>query len=203
LSGAHRLGLLGPGPVDAHIDHSLGFATALDAASEQPAQPPQGFVRAVDLGTGGGIPGLVLALVWADSHWVLIDGSVTRAKWVAGAVKELDLAHRVDVVAARAEQAARTALRASADIVVARSFAPPAVTVECAAPFLRVGGLLAVADPPGEQADRWPPSGIGLVGLVATMHQTSPVAIQVMRQKDPCPERYPRRTGVPSKRPLF
>ena len=94
-------------------------------------------------------------------------------------------------------------MRAAFDLVVARSFGPPAVVAECAAPFLRVGGRLAVSEPPTGE-DRWPPAPLAELGLEATERRDVGGAhVQLLRQTAPCPDRYPRRTGVPTKRPLF
>jgi 16S rRNA (guanine527-N7)-methyltransferase len=84
--------------------------------------------------------------------------------------------------------------------VVARSFGSPAVTAECAAPLLEVGGRLIVSEPP-EPEDRW--SGAATLGLGPPTRLPGPPAVVVLRQEVPCPDRYPRRTGVPAKRPLW
>ena len=193
LHTARDLGFLGPGDIEGHIAHSEGFAALVP-------EPP---VRAIDLGSGGGIPGLVLALHWPTSHWVLLDANERRTTFLRQAVAALDVGNRVEVLAERAEVAGRlSSYRGSADLVVARSFASPAVTAECAAPLLQVGGALVVAEPPGGAPDRWPPEGLGLLGLVPDDHAVDP-ALQRLRQASPCPDRYPRRPGIPAKRPLF
>jgi 16S rRNA (guanine527-N7)-methyltransferase len=189
---AQELGFLGPGPLEPQIDRSLAFTAATD--------PPK---CALDLGSGGGVPGLVLAYAWPDSNWVLLDGSVRRCQFLTEAVHELELRDRVDVVAARAEEAGRGALRQSRDLVVARGFGPAAVTAECGAPLLQPGGHLVVAEPPGGAPERWPAEPLAALGLKVGRALVSPVALQVMRQVTPCPDRFPRRVGIPTKRPLF
>lgn len=165
---------------------------------------PSRIDRAMDLGSGGGVPGLPLAMGRPEAEWVLLDGSVTRGRFLSEAVAALGLASRVHVLAARAEEAGRSPeWRGEFDLVVARSFGSPAVTAECAAPFLRVGGTLVVAEPPLERSDRWPADGLAPLGLVVADRITTASSFQVLRQESLCPERYPRRTGIPSKRPLF
>jgi 16S rRNA (guanine527-N7)-methyltransferase len=93
-------------------------------------------------------------------------------------------------------------MRGTVDGLVARSFGPPATTAECAAPLLAVGGLLVVSDPP-DAGDRWPVEGLALLGLVPVRRAETGPALQVLRQDVPCPDRYPRRIGIPAKRPLF
>jgi 16S rRNA (guanine527-N7)-methyltransferase len=193
LGVGQRLGFLGPGPVRPHIQRALDLASAV-------AEPP---ARALDLGSGGGVPGLPLALLWPRSTWVLLDGSVTRSAFLSESVGDLRLADRVEVVASRAEEAGKGPLRGTFDLVVARSFAPPAVTAECGSPFLKVGGLLVVAEPPGGDTARWDPAAVSQLGLELGAAESAPTAFQVLRQIEVCPDRYPRRVGIPAKRPLF
>lgn len=193
LADAQTAGFLGPGPVADHVSR------ALDLGRGAPC-PPE---RAVDLGSGGGLPGLPLALAWSASTWLLVDGSTRRAEFLADAVGRLGLSARVTVRAERAELTGRTELRGRADLVVARSFGPPAVTAECAAPLLAVGGALLVAEPPGGSPDRWSDAGLAALGLARGPAAGEPTAYQLLWQSSPCPERFPRRVGIPQKRPLF
>ena len=193
MAEAQNLGFLGPGPIATHIERAIDLAKALDAPPEQ----------ALDLGSGAGVPGLPLALLWAETRWVLLDGSATRASFLERAVTELGIGARVAVLGSRAEEAARGELRGSLDLVVARSFAGPAVTAECGSPFLKVGGLLVVAEPPGGDPGRWDRPGLAELGLEPGVARSRPTAFQSLVQVSPCPERYPRRVGVPAKRPLF
>lgn len=193
LRRAQELGLIGDGDLGPHIQR------ALDMAAVIPSEPD----LALDLGSGGGLPGLPLALLYPTARWVLLDGSVKRAGFLSEAVSQLDLSDRVSVRAERAEETARTELRSTFDLVVARSFGPPAATAECAAPFLRVGGRLVVAEPPGSTGARWDTAGLARLGLGPASTVTDPSAVAVIRQEQPCPDAYPRRTGIPVKRPLF
>jgi 16S rRNA (guanine527-N7)-methyltransferase len=193
LAGAQRRGFLGPGPVAPHIDRALHLFPAL-------AWGPR---RALDLGSGGGLPGLPLALVTPGAAWVLLDGSRTRAGFLQQAVDRLGLAGRVEVIGERAETAGRGPLRGGFDLVVARGFAGPAATAECGAPFLQPGGRLIVAEPPGGQPQRWDPEGLAELGLICSDRMVRPTAYQILIQESPCPDRFPRRVGIPEKRPLF
>lgn len=198
LAQSLELGFIGDADLDGHIEHALGFAAVAGA-------PPR---RAVDLGSGGGLPGLVLARHWSTTAWLLLDGSPKRTAFLSEAVLELDLDDRVTVVTGRAEEIGRLDERRGAyDLVVARSFGPPAVLAECAAPFLEVGGRLIVSEP--RRADRrWDhPAELELLGLVADPEPVDGRVVgakyQVVQQVSPCPDRYPRRVGIPAKRPLF
>ena len=196
LEEARRRGLLGPGPIHPHLAHALGFARAV-------GEPPAG--TAVDLGSGGGLPGLALALFWPTTRWVLLDAGQRRTAFLVEAVAELGLGDRVEVLRGRAEEVGREPDRRSRyALVVARSFGPPAVTAECAAPLLAVGGRLVVSEPPASAAPRWPAEGAEVLGLVplAAVGEGSG-SFQVLEQSAPCPGRFPRRPGIPHKRPLF
>ena len=192
LERARTLGVLGPGPVDTHIEHADAFVQAV-ADRRGPV---------LDLGSGGGVPGLVLACARPDLELALLDAQERRTALLREAVEALGFTDRVTVLHGRAEDLARDpGLRAAFDVVTARSFGPPAVVAECAAPFLRVGGRLVVSEPPESDGSRWPAPALAALGL--TPAPTSPAGFQALVQDTPCPEAYPRRSGVPGKRPLF
>ena len=193
MEDARRAGFLGPGPVAFHVEHGLGFADGL---------PIHG--RIVDLGSGGGVPGLVLALARPDTSWLLLDSQQRRAHFLEQAVERLGLGNRATVFGGRAERAGRAPdHRSRYDGVVARSFGSPPVTAEAAAPMLRVGGLLTVSEPP-DPAVRWPAADLLKLGLEPVRrYETAVGHYQVLQQVSPCPDRFPRREGVSRKRPLF
>lgn len=187
--------LLGRVPVEEQISHALAFGRALCVPG-----------RVLDLGSGGGVPGLVLVtLLWPEATATLVDASQRRCTYLEICVGELGLSGRVDVRHGRAEELGHAPdLRGRADLVVARSFGPPAATAECGAPFLRVGGTLAVSEPPGGSAGRWDAAGLAVLGLgPAVRAESEGIGLVTMAQTVPCPERFPRRVGRPSQRPLF
>lgn len=186
LDEARDLGFLGPGPVTFHVEHARAFLPALAGVTG----------AALDLGAGGGVPGLVLATERPDLTWTFVDAMQKRTAFLASAVRRLGLA--VAVRRARAEELAD--LRGSQAAVVARSFGAPAVTAECAAPLLQVGGRLVVSEPP-EPGDRW--EGAWVLGLGPARRLEGPPTLVVLEQESPCPTEYPRRVGIPAKRPLW
>jgi 16S rRNA (guanine527-N7)-methyltransferase len=192
LEEARELGFLGPGPIESHIAHSRGFASTQERA-------PESFL---DLGSGGGVPGLVLALEWSEARGVLLDAMIRRTEFLRGACARLGVDERVTEVCDRAEVGARDPrLRGQFDVVTARSFGPPAVTAECGGGFVRLGGHLVVSEPPDHPEDRWPESGLVELGLEQIDAGTRRFA--VLRRARPLGDRYPRRVGVPTKRPLW
>lgn len=194
LEDARTYGFLGPGEAAAHRRHAEGFLALLEG---------QDVASAVDLGSGGGVPGLVLAVALPGSRWLLLDAMAKRTAFLTEAVARLGVADRVVVRTERAETSGRDPeLRGAHDAVVARGFASPAVSAECAAPLLRTGGVLVVSEPPGG-ADRWPAGPLLELGLREDRRVVGPPALVRFRQEAPVPERFPRRVGVPAKRPLW
>jgi 16S rRNA (guanine527-N7)-methyltransferase len=217
LRQARDCGFLGDGPIDTHIAHALGFAAAAESVGDGVGAPLGGSALDgrqidlwMDLGSGGGIPGLILAHRWPDRPAVLLDSNVRRTRFLAQVVEDQGWDDRIRVVTSRAEVAGRAEdLRGAFSLVVARSFGSPSVTAECAAPFLRCGGILVVSEPPtsGAVADldrgRWPAEGLMTVGLTRLALWRGQFGYGILRQAQECPPRFPRRVGVPAKRPLY
>lgn len=195
LEEAQRRGLLGPGDPRCHARHGEVWGAGLEPASE-----------VLDLGSGAGLPGLVLALRWPEARITLVDANRRRCAWLEVAVRELHIGGRATVVCGRAEELGHDrGLREAWELVVARGFGAPAVTCECAAAFCRVGGRLSVSEPPGpRQTDRWSAAGLGDLGLApARWHRAGSVGwvtIDKMRHLD---RRFPRRAPALQRRPLW
>lgn len=199
LRDAQRRGYLGAGDIDAFVRHALGYLAgppSLGGADSEDAR------SAIDLGSGSGIPGLVLANELPDTTWHLVERSGARADWLRRAVVRLGMADRVVVRHEPAEAVGRGPLRGMCELVVARLFAAPAVAAECAAPLLIPGGRAIFSDARG--ALRWDVTQLGELGLAIlgtwANAEGSYVALQ---QQAPCPDRFPRSPGVPARRPLF
>ncbi|MGH7357183.1 MAG: RsmG family class I SAM-dependent methyltransferase [Candidatus Rokuibacteriota bacterium] len=183
------LGLLGPGPVEPQVAHGHHLAAALGDFTG----------RFLDLGSGGGVPGLVLAVAWPRARGTLLDSR--RKAWAAleAAVAVLDLAPRIEVVCARAEILARApAYREQFDLVVARAFGSPAVTAESAVGFLAPAGRLVVTEPPTPQPGRWPEAQLAALGFGPA--QPRPGYVEISRTGARV-ESWPR--SRPTKSPLW
>jgi 16S rRNA (guanine527-N7)-methyltransferase len=196
LETARERGFLGPGPVAGQLRHAESLARLLDA----PTGPW------LDLGSGGGLPGLVLLLAWPTSTGALLDAGARRTAFLEEAVSALGLADRAKVVTGRAEEVARDGQhRGCYALVVARSFAAPAVTAECAVGFLAEGGSVAVSEPPdADPTERWPSEGLVQLGLEGPeIRRGDGASAAILTLRKPTPDRWPRRTGIPTKRPLW
>ena len=197
LEEAKRRGLIGPEP----LDRTLSHARALGQVAAEAGPPNATYL---DLGSGGGVPGLILAGDWPESSWVLMDSNRRSVEFLAEAVEALDLGDRVAVSGERAETAGRDPLHRHAyGLITVRAVAAPAVTAEYLAPLLCLGGLGVVSEPPGADPERWDSSVLASLGLELEAHHTQPVAVAVLRQAEVAPDRFPRRTGVARKRPLW
>jgi len=193
LERSKALGFLGPGDIDDHIRHARGFAELV-----------VGEVDVLDLGSGGGLPGLVVAATSPALRLTLLDASERRAAFLRDAIRQLGWAERLTVELGRAEELARAPrLRERFPVVMARSFGAPAVTAECAAAFLQLDGRLLVSEPAASD-DRWPAEGLAPLGLVpVALHVLEHTTVREMRRTKVGIDAVPRRVGVPARRPLF
>jgi 16S rRNA (guanine527-N7)-methyltransferase len=197
LEEARGLGFLGPGPTAGQRRHAVELAGAIGSFDG----------HFLDLGSGGGLPGLVLAFEFPNATGCLLDSQHRRCAFLEQAIEQLGLGHRLTVACGRAETLARDpALRQRFDLVVARSFALPPVTAECAVGFLRSGGRLVVTEPPEAESSavRWPASGLATLGFgPAERVRCGDTAAVRMTRAETVKDRYPRRDGIPAKRPLW
>jgi 16S rRNA (guanine527-N7)-methyltransferase len=162
LRMAQRFGVLGSRPVDEAVEHARAFVGALE--------PVRG--RVVDLGSGGGLPGLVVAVDRPDLEVVLIDRRQKRTDLLERAVVRLGLEDRVRVVCDDARRLP-TLFPVGFDGVTARGFGPPAVTLSTASGCLAEGGRIVVSEPP--YGERWSPDMLRELGL--EVHREGAVAV--------------------------
>jgi len=160
----------------------------------------------VDLGSGAGTPGVPIAVARAGMRVLLVEASRKRAAFLELLLRDLAIGN-ADVLHARAEALGRTPVhRERYDAVVARAVAGLPVLAEYALPLLRVGGIAVF--PKGGIAEEEEASAgraLALLGGVAAVH-TAPLSIEsriiVVQKIARTPEAYPRRPGVPARRPL-
>jgi 16S rRNA (guanine527-N7)-methyltransferase len=161
----------------------------------------------VDVGSGGGLPGLPLGIVRPDLKVTLIEADQAKAAFLVQACARLGLSG-VEVVARRAEEASRDPrYREAFDVAVARALAPMPVLAELCLPLVRVGGRLLAQKTDKEEVAA---SGRVIELLGGSLEAVSPapsaarttgtvVAISKLRATPPT---YPRRPGVPARKPL-
>jgi 16S rRNA (guanine527-N7)-methyltransferase len=184
--------------VDVHVADSL---VALDVPSVRAAR------RVADIGSGGGFPGLALAIALPETRVAAVESVGRKCRFLARAASDLGLAN-VEVVNARAE-AWEEGLGVH-DLVVARALAPLPVLVEYAAPLLAPDGALVAWKgrlEPDEDADgRAAAAVLGMSAPEALPVQPFPEArdryLYLSSKVSPTPSRYPRRPGIARKRPI-
>ncbi len=185
------------GNIEPHGNHAMGFV----AFSDHPETDFTGHV--VDIGSGAGLPALILADAFPDTNWTLVERRVGRTDLLRRAVKRLQLDDRVEICSDDVTVAARSSLRGSAKWVTARSFGSPGDTAECAAPFLEDGGELLTSEPfDGDLEHRWPGDGLDRVDLafVAEWETASGRYARFIRGDNEIDD-FPRKGS--RKRPIF
>jgi 16S rRNA (guanine527-N7)-methyltransferase len=183
----------------------------LDSLSVYQVLPdlPQNF-SIIDVGSGAGFPGLPLKIAMPNIQLTLLEATTKKTKFLQHIVDTLQL-NEVTVLAARAEEVGRQAAhREQYDVALARAVASLPVLAEYTLPLVRVEGLviaqkgqhlaeeveaaIRVSEMLGGQLDRILP--VEVPGLEAARH------LIIIRKSKATPKQYPRRPGVPAKRPL-
>jgi 16S rRNA (guanine527-N7)-methyltransferase len=182
-------------PADqAWVKHIGETEALLDAA-----QPPPG-ARVIDVGAGGGVPGMPLAILRPDLRVTLLDSDQRKAAFLTHASGALRLGN-VEVVCARVEEVAhRAGMREAFDLVVSRALAPPAVMCELTLPLARIGGLVGALVSDAVAASDGVAEAVTVLG--GSVSPTAVGGVLLIRKIAPTPQRYPRRAGVPLRKPL-
>lgn len=202
-----RSGLVSRGDLDAieqrHFAESLALLEALEKR-DLLAGP------VIDIGSGAGFPGLPVKILRPGLRMTLLEATEKKAAFLERVIAELGLSD-IDVVARRAEDAGRDpAHRGAYRLALARAVSPLRILLEFALPLLAVGGTLAA--PKGSAAKREiAEAENALTELRGEIVEASPLPIEargptptlvLVRKVAETPERYPRRAGIPRKRPL-
>lgn len=162
----------------------------------------------VDVGSGGGVPGIPVAVGLPRAQVHLVESQAWKAAFLRECIAELDLESRVTVHPGRAEQLVAVLGREQLDAGIARAVAAPAVVAEYLAPLVRVGGhlLLWSTREHAQGLEAWP--GAELLGLDEPRVVPAPTplrdngALIVWPRRHACSDRVPRRPGVAARRPL-
>lgn len=156
LGAAQRLGTLGRMPIPDVIAHARQFVKAISSVTG----------RVIDIGTGAGVPGLVIAVDRPDLLLTLADRREARMDELARGVAAMGLTDRVTTLTIDiADLAVDPEHRGMYDAVVCRGFGPPDVTAALARPLLKNGGSLIVSEPPSPDPSRWTEELLQRVGF--------------------------------------
>ena len=145
----------------------------------------------VDVGSGGGTPGIPLAASFPDREVTLLEAERRKADFLERWTAELP---NLRVVWGRAESQATDCYK----VAVAKALAPPPVAAEWCLPLVAAGGVVVLWVGPSADAG----AVAHVAELIAAELEESPPGFLVLRKTGPTPPRFPRRTGVAKKRPL-
>jgi 16S rRNA (guanine527-N7)-methyltransferase len=187
-----------------------GFVRDGSIPNTVPLQVDLRAPNVIDVGTGAGFPGLPIKIMLPEAHLTLIESTGKKTTFLQHMVRLLDL-EDVQIINERAETVGHwDDHRECYDVVLARAVARLNVLAEYCLPFCRLGGR--VIAPKGEDAEVEAQEAQGaLETLGGTVRSVKPVHISglesehyliVIDKVAHTPESYPRRPGMPSKRPL-
>ena len=171
-----------------HVDDALAAADLLERGP------------VVDVGSGGGSPGIPLAAARSDLEFDLLEASAKKCAFLRAASVDFP---NVSVVCARAEEHARGAGRDAYGAAVARALAPPPVALEWCLPLVAVGGLAVLyIGAPDERAGTVARKLGGGEERTIRVPGSERRHLLVVRKLEPTPPAFPRRPGAARKRPL-
>ena len=199
------LNLIGPAETGERISrHLLDSMAALCVHTFLPGE------RVLDLGSGGGLPGISLAITCPKTQFILMDSIEKKTDFLRETTDILSLSN-IEVVTCRAEEAGQDpGIRETMDTVTVRAVAPLRVLCEYAFPLLKVGGsLLAYKGPRAEAELAEARTAIDQLGRAEIRIEKIDIPFTdrinhmvILQKSSPTPRKYPRRVGKPAKNPL-
>jgi 16S rRNA (guanine527-N7)-methyltransferase len=183
---------------------------SLRGVSDWLSDPSLASLRAIDIGTGAGFPGLAVAI--ALPHWqvTLLDSTAKKIKFLQSAIAQLNLDNVVTLTARAEEIGRQQPHREDYDLALLRAVAPPTVCAEYALPLLKIGGLAVLYRGVWShlETESLTSATSSLGGVVASVTSfTTPISnsqrtcIQLQKVKS-TPNEFPRLVGIPSQKPL-
>jgi 16S rRNA (guanine527-N7)-methyltransferase len=193
-------------PAEAWSRHVLDSLTLLPwvAATIERAESEGRSASLIDVGSGGGLPGLVLACVQPELRIVLVEATGKKARFLAQASAALGL-DRIEVLPQRAEEVGRDPEhRETHDLVTSRAVGALNVLAEYLVPLARPDAtILAIKGAKAEEEIETAKQALyKLHASVVEVHPTSTGRIVVIEKNRAVPKAYPREVGEPKRRPL-
>ncbi|MCK4354305.1 MAG: 16S rRNA (guanine(527)-N(7))-methyltransferase RsmG [Dehalococcoidia bacterium] len=193
---------------EAQVKHFLDSISVISALTKEEMYKADFSI--IDIGTGAGFPGLPLKILLAEPRLVLVDSTAKKVAFLRCVTRELGL-DNVEIVCGRAEEIAHLPLyRQRFDLALSRAVASLPVLAELALPFCRIGGKF-VAQKKGEVEQEMKKAVKAIETLGGKLGQVKRIELEglsdgrylvIIDKIYPTPEKYPRRPGVPGRRPI-
>lgn len=161
----------------------------------------------IDIGTGAGFPGLVLAILNEDKNFLLVDSVKKKIDFINDVIKKLDL-NNVKTTSIRAEELIKNN-REKFDVGLCRGVAHLAIILEYEIPFLKVGGRFLAQKQTDTEIEKASKALKILNSKVINVHKFNlPISndkrvVIEIEKKGKTPIEYPRKVGIPKKKPLM
>jgi len=190
------------------VKHFLDSLTITLALPEEEVEKPD--FNIIDIGTGAGFPGVPLKILFPQPRLVLIEPTTKKTAFLHHIIRKLEL-ENVEVLNSRAEEAAHLpAYREQFALVLSRAVALLPTLVELTLPFCRIGGRF-IAQKKGEIDQEVNRAKEAIAALGGKLGQTRKIELDefndarylvVIDKICPTPGKYPRRAGLPKRRPI-
>jgi 16S rRNA (guanine527-N7)-methyltransferase len=188
--------------------HFLDSLTVILALREEEIRRPDFSI--IDVGTGAGFPGLPLKILFGEPRIVLLDSVAKKTVFLRHVIEQLEL-DNVEIVVGRAEEIAHQPLyRQQFALALSRAVASCATLAELALPFCQIGGKF-VAQKKGDIGQEIDKATKAIATLGGKLDQVKEIRLEelgdvrylvIVDKIDSTPEKYPRRSGVPKRRPI-
>lgn len=201
-------------PAEIEAKHFLDSLSCLLALPHIDRRPLAAWLasspKAVDIGSGAGLPGLALKIVWPGLRLTLLDATAKKCRFMQHVVDVLGL-QQVTVIQARAEDFGQHAGRLAFDLALARAVSRVPTLLEYGLPLLKLGGWFVIQkgrEPQEELAN----ARLALQTLGGSLHQVLPVTVPgleaerslvLVTKAARTPAAYPRRAGIPERQPIL
>ncbi len=197
------------------VKHFLDSLTITLALPEEEVERPD--FNIIDIGTGAGFPGVPLKILFPQPRLVLIEPTAKKTAFLTHIIRKLEL-ENIEVLNSRAEEAAHLSMEAAHSLpyreqfalVLSRAVAPLPTLVELTLPFCRIGGRF-IAQKKGELDREINGAEKAIAALGGKLDQIKKIELGefddvrylvIIDKIFPTPSKYPRRPGMPRRRPI-
>ena len=187
------------------------FLDSLTVILDYPSPQTDKHLRVIDVGTGAGFPGIPLRIILPQIRLVLLEATDKKVEFLRHIIAKLEL-DNVEIARGRAEEVAHDDIyREKFDVVVSRALAPLNTLAELTLPFCTVGGRL-IAQKKGDISQEMNHASKALDTLGGRVNKLIDVELEefddnrrlvIIDKVRGTPSKYPRRPGIPAKRPIL